>query len=659
MYVIGNVTLYLGLILSVYALFAFLFGAFKKNEKWINSGKNGVLAIFLLTTIAMAILLVALATSQFKFKYVSNYTNLHLPLIYKLCALWAGNAGSLLLWTFFLTLYTALITFSRKMKGNKLMPYIASILLGNTLFFYFVMAGVANPFELNEVSPIDGNGLNPMLQHPGMILHPLTLYLGYVGLAVPFAFAISALILKTVDSSWIRMTRRWTLIAWLFLTLGNVIGGRWAYMELGWGGYWAWDPVENASFMPWLTTTAFLHSVMIQERKQMLKVWNVSLIIISYALTLFGTFLVRSGILTSVHSFTNSNLGLYFLIFMAIAILFALYMLMSRFHLLKRDSGQFESFLSKESSFLVNNLILVGAAFAVFWGTIFPLVSEAVNGVKVKVGIPYFNSVMSPLLLALLFIMAICPLIAWQKSSKKNLQRNFLLPSALSTTVAFLLLALGIRQAYPVIAFAIISFMILTHLLEIYRGVKARHSVTNETYPLAFIKLLTKNRRRYGGYIVHIGIAFIAIGIVGSQNFQVETMKTMAIGESIEIEDYKITYDDLGLKQEGMNDVIFAVLTIKKDGKNLGKVMPEKIFYSNWEEPSTEVGLLSRWDEDLYTVISSWEQDRRATFVFRINPLVKWIWFGSFIVVIGTIFALFGRSSKEIVPKYFNSRQVV
>ena len=660
MYIIGTVTIYLGLAISIYALIAFIIGIRKQNQTWINSGKNSVLMMFFISSILMTLLFLALGTDQYQFKYVSTYTSSDLALIYKLCALWAGNAGSLLLWTFFLTMYNAMVIFSKKMKANPMVPYISSILLGNTIFFYFLLATTAKPFELNEVIPREGNGLNPMLQDPGMILHPVTLYLGYVGMAVPFAFAIAALMLKNVDSFWIRMTRRWTLLAWLFLTLGNVIGGWWAYLELGWGGYWAWDPVENASFMPWLTVTAFLHSVMIQERKQMLKVWNLSLIILSYSLTLFGTFLVRSGVLTSVHAFGDSNLGTYFLIFMAFAVIFAMYVMMSRYQLLKKDSGQFESFLSKESSFLINNLILVGATFAVFWGTIFPLVSEAVKGTKVTVGIPFFNTVMSPILLGLMFVMAVCPLIAWQKSTVKNLQKNFVVPALLSIIVAVILFVFGIRGAYPLISFGIVSFMLLTHLLEIYRGVRARRSVTKEAYPVALVRLMTKNRRRYGGYTVHFGIALMAIGIIGSQNFDVETMKTAAIGETIQLENFKVTYEELGQKREGMNDVVYAVLSVEKDGKKLGKVIPEKIFFGNNNQPpSTRVGLLSSWEEDLYTVLSTWEADKRATFVVRINPLVKWIWTGGIVVIIGTLFAIWGGKYNQITPRYTGAERKV
>ncbi|KKK33224.1 cytochrome C biogenesis protein [Mesobacillus campisalis] len=652
MYLLGNAAIYLGLAMAVYSLVILMAGIKTKQQRLVNSGKGGVLAVFICTAVAAAVLLYLLGTSQFVYEYVNNYTSSELPMGYKLAALWAGNSGSLLLWTFFLTMYTAMIAYSRKMKGNPMVPYISAILLVNTIFFYIVLGFVAQPFTMLDYVPAEGRGLNPMLQNPGMIVHPVTLYLGYVGLAVPFAFAMAALILKNMDDFWIKMTRRWTIIAWLFLTLGNILGGQWAYVELGWGGYWAWDPVENASFMPWLTATAFLHSVMIQERKNMLKVWNISLIILSYALTLFGTFLVRSGVLTSVHAFADSNLGMYFLIFMGIAVVGALYVLMSRYHLLKRSAGEFTSFVSKESSFLINNLLLVGSAFAVFWGTIFPLVSEAVRGTKVTVGIPFFNTVQAPILLGMMFVMAVCPLLAWQRSSAKNLKKNFLLPSILSLAGMTLMVTLGIQKAWAVIGYGVIIFLFITHYFEFYRGVKARRKMTKERIPTALYKLMTKNRRRYGGYIVHIGIAFIAMGIIGSQNYDVETMKTLKPGESVDIEDYRITYERLDQRSEGINDIVYADLTVFKNGERLGVFQPEKIFYGNWDQPSSEVALQTSIAEDLYMVLSTWEENGTATFIIKINPMISWLWIGSVMVVIGSLFAIWNGRYQNITPKY-------
>ncbi|WP_409270620.1 heme lyase CcmF/NrfE family subunit [Neobacillus sp. SCS-31] len=659
MYLFANATIYVGLALAVYALLVTTYGIAVKNQKLVNSGKGAVIGLFISTALAMASLFYLLATSQFQFEYVNDYTSSELPVIYKLTALWAGNSGSLLLWTFFLTLYIVMVVFSRKMKGNPMIPYIMSILLGNAVFFFLILSFVAKPFAILPEVPIEGKGLNPMLQNPGMIIHPVTLYLGYVGLAVPFAFAMAALILKNMDDFWIKMTRRWTIIAWLFLSLGNIFGGQWAYVELGWGGYWAWDPVENASFMPWLTATAFLHSVMIQERKNMLKVWNISLIIISYALTLFGTFLVRSGVLTSVHAFANSNLGLYFLIFMGVAVIGAMYVLMSRYNLIKRSAGEFNSFVSKESSFLINNLLLVGSAFAVFWGTIFPLVSEAVRGTKVTVGIPFFNAVQAPILLSMMFVMAVCPLLAWQRSSLKNLKKNFLIPAILAVAAMVLMVVLGIQKAWAVIGYGVIILLLITHYLEFYRGVKARRKMTRENVPVALYRLMTKNRRRYGGYIVHLGIAFIALGIIGSQNYDHETMKTIPIGGSMEIDDYRINYDKLDQKSEGVNDIVYADLTIFKNGKRLGSYEVEKVFYGNWDQPSSEVALISSVKEDLYIILSAWENDGRATFIVKVIPMMTWMWFGSFLIVIGSIFAVWNGRFQGVTPRYTGASREV
>ncbi|GAX91375.1 heme lyase CcmF/NrfE family subunit [Effusibacillus lacus] len=652
MALLGNSAIYLGLALSIYSLVIMLIGVKKQNQQLVDSGKGAILSVFLVTAISMALLLYLLGTSQFQFEYVKNYTSTELPLVYKLAALWAGNAGSLLLWTFFLALYNVMIMNSRMLRGNPMVPYVGMILTANTVFFMFILAFVAKPFVLLDEVPLEGNGLNPMLQNPGMMLHPVTLYLGYVGLSVPFAFAMAALLLKNIDDFWIKVTRRWTIVAWLFLTLGNLLGAQWAYVELGWGGYWAWDPVENASFMPWLTATAFLHSVMIQERKNMLKVWNVSLIIISYALTLFGTFLVRSGVLTSVHAFSNSNLGTYFLLYMGIAVIGGLYVLMSRYHLLRRDSGQFESLLSKESSFLLNNLILVGAAFSVFWGTNFPLISEAVRGTKVTVGAPFFNQVNAPIMLALLFVMAVCPLIAWQRSSLKNFRDNFLIPLALTVVLFLALVAMGMTKIWALVSFSVVGFLFLTHIQEFYRGIRARRKMTQETVPVAAWRLMIRNKRRYGGYIVHFGIAMIAIGIIGSNNFESDLAKTVKQGETIEIAGYTLTYESLAQRSEGINDIVFADLAVSKNGQAVGVIRAEKVFYGNWPEPSTEVGLISTFKEDLYVALSAWEPDGRATFSIKVNPLVKWIWTGGIIVVIGSLFAIWKGRFGNVVPKY-------
>ncbi|KOP83821.1 heme lyase CcmF/NrfE family subunit [Cytobacillus solani] len=646
MYLIGNIALILGIVISLYSLAANIIGMKKNNRKWLESARGGILSLAFVTSISAFLLFYILGTSQFQFKYVAAYTNNQLPLVYKLAAFWAGNAGSLLLWAFLLSIYAAIIVLSKK-KQNNMIPYVSNVLLLNILFFYIVMVFNANPFEMTDTIPADGKGLNPMLQNPGMVIHPVTLYMGYVGLAVPFAYAIAALLMKNMDSGWIKLTRRWTLTAWLFLTIGNIVGGWWAYLELGWGGYWAWDPVENASFLPWLTVSAFLHSVMIQERKNMLRTWNLSLIILSYILSLFGTFLVRSGILTSVHAFGDSNLGTYFLIFMAFMMIFAIYVVITRYQLIKKESKPIEAYFSKESSFLLNNFILVAAAFAVFFGTMYPLISETLTGTKVNVGAPYFNKVMAPIMLALLLLMAICPLISWQKAVFERFLKNTLAPIIVALLFAGALVAMGVKGIYAIIGLTVTVFMFNVHLAEFWRGVRARRKATKEGFLKAAFQLTRKNQRRYGGYIVHIGIAVIAVGVISSNAYSEEVMKTVNQGESFKVGNYELTFNELTETEERGNGIVAADIDVKYKGKSNGTIHPEKIFYGTWPEPSSEVAIKTNWKEDLYVVLSSWESKEKVTVVVKINPFVSWIWAGGILMMIGTAIALIGGKTSS------------
>lgn len=654
MYLIGNIALILGIAISLYSLAANIIGIKRNDRKWLESARGGILSLAFVTSISAFLLFYILGTSQFQFKYVAAYTNNQLPLVYKLAAFWAGNAGSLLLWVFLLSIYAAVIVLNKK-KQNNMIPYVSNILLLNMLFFYIVMVFNANPFEMTEMIPADGKGLNPMLQNPGMVIHPVTLYMGYVGLAVPFAYAIAALLMKKMDAGWIKLTRRWTLTAWLFLTIGNIVGGWWAYLELGWGGYWAWDPVENASFLPWLTVSAFLHSVMIQERKNMLRTWNISLIILSYILSLFGTFLVRSGILTSVHAFGDSNLGTYFLIFMGFMIIFAIYVVITRYQLIKKESRPIEAYFSKESSFLLNNFILVAATFAVFFGTMYPLISETLTGTKVNVGAPYFNKVMAPIMLALLFLMAICPLISWQKAVFERFIKSTLAPIIVALLFAGFLVAMGVKGIYAIIGLTVTVFMFNVHLAEFWRGIKARRKATKEGFMKAAFQLTRKNQRRYGGYIVHIGIAVIAVGVISSNAYSEEMMKTVNQGESFTFGNYELTFNELTETQEKGNGIVAADIDVKYKGKSNGTIHPEKIFYGTWPEPSSEVAIKTNWKEDLYVVLSSWESKEKVTFVVKINPFVSWIWAGGILMMIGTAIALIGGKTSAFFK--MNNRQ--
>ncbi|HZW81859.1 MAG TPA: heme lyase CcmF/NrfE family subunit [Candidatus Deferrimicrobium sp.] len=659
---IGYFSIVLALAISLYGIIAFVVGINSKNKAFVDSAKGAVLAVAILGSVATFVLLYFLMTGDYSIQYVAEYTSNDLPIFYKFSAWWAGNAGSILLWVFVLGWYTVVVAFSKKTKEAA--PHTSAILLFIASFFFFVLAYLVNPFELNpSFKPgMDGFGMNPMLQNPGMVFHPVTLYLGYVGFSIPFAYAMTALITKKADDSWIRVTRRWTIIAWMFLSLGNLWGAQWAYAELGWGGYWGWDPVENASFIPWLTGTAFLHSVMVQERKNMLKIWNVVLIAITFVLTLFGTFLVRSGVLSSVHAFSGGDLGRYFLAFLVFMLFASIYLIVDRRKLLVQESN-FESFVSKETSFLLNNLVLVGIAFAVFWGTIYPLISEAFMGNKVTVGAPYFNSISAPLGLILFALMGICPLIAWRKASLTNLRQNFLWPAVVGVLVAVGLYFTGIKKPYALGSYAIATFTILTILVEIIRGMLVRHRLTGESYPLALLRLLVRNRRRHGGYIIHLGLVLMLIGITGSQAYALDVTKSLKFGEQMSIGNYKVTFNKLDQKVEGKKEIVYANMTVydAKKGSYLGNIEPEKVFYPTTNEPSSEVGLYSTPKEDLYIILATWEDDGTTTFKAYVNPLVFWLWFGGYVLVFGTLFALWPGKGSQAGSKYVklgNSEQV-
>lgn len=648
---LGYLSTILALVTSAYTITAFILGVRRQNKKLIRSAKGGVAAVAVLVTLASFTLVYSLMVSDFSVKYVANYTTRDLATFYKFSAWWAGNAGSMLLWVWIAAIFTLIVTFSRGHDDDVMLPYVSTILTINNLFFLAMLTFITNPFELLGFMPADGSGLNPMLQHPGMVLHPVTTYLGYVGFAVPFAYALAAMLLNRTDDYWIKVTRRWTVIAWLFLTLGNLYGAQWAYVELGWGGLWMWDPVENASFLPWLTGSAFLHSVMIQERKNMLRLWNIALIIITYALTIFGTMLVRSGILGSVHAFVDSPLGGYFMAATFLAVVIPFGVMISKLELLRQEN-EFQSFISKESSFLLNNLVLLGITFATFWGTVFPLISEAITGVKVTVSVPFYNQVNGPILLAMIFLMGVCPLIAWQKSTISNILKNFLTPVIMTTVVMVVIFALGTRHIVAILGLTGCVFVISTHLMEFIRGTKVRMKMTGESIPVALWHLTVRNRRRYGGYIIHIGLILAAIGIVVSHVYSLEVVKPMRFGESVSIGDYNVTYQNLQMRSEGNNEVVYATMLVNKGGKSLGTLQPEKIFYPYWQQPRSEVAIRGTLKEDLYIVLDRWEGEGTASFKIKVNPLIMWVWIGKYIMIFGTIFALWPGRDRSLTPKY-------
>lgn len=636
---LGTAALYVALPLGLYAAVAAILGQRPGRENWARSARMAVYGLTALATVAAASMTYLLYTSDFRYDYVARVTDRNLDPVYKITALWAGNEGSLLLWWWVLTGLTALVVSSRPAGDRELRPWATVALLLNGLFFLSLLLFVAPPFRRSPQEQVDGAGLNPLLQNPGMLLHPVFLYLGYVGFAIPWAYAVAALITCRVNDAWIKVTRRWTLLSWLFLTAGIVYGGQWAYVELGWGGYWAWDPVENASLMPWLTGTAFLHSVMIQERKGALKVWNVSLATVTFLLTLFGTFLTRSGILQSVHSFADSKLGAYFLGFVGLCLLASVYLIVERLPLLKSEA-EFESTLSKESTFLLNNLVLTAMTFAVLWGTLFPIVSEWVTGTRVGVGPPFFNQVNVPFGILLIVLMGVGPVIAWRRATPANLKRQFLYPAAVGLASALTMVALGLRRPYPVLGLAASAFVLATIVQEFARGIRVRRRMTGESPAVAFVRLILRNRRRYGGYIVHLGVLLTVVGIIGSNTYKLEVTRTLRPGESMAVGAYSLTHLGLGLEEEGDRQHLYADLELSKNGKRLGVMRPEKVFHPGQEQPTTEVAIHGSLVEDVYVVLGGWDQDGSASIQVSVNPLVAWLWIGLYVLMAGTLLAM-------------------
>jgi cytochrome c-type biogenesis protein CcmF len=490
---IGYYTILIAFFLSAYCGLASIIGIKNRRAEVIASAENAAMAVFVFLTLSAAAMIYALITKNFQIEYVARYTSRSLSLLYTLTAFYAGQEGSLLFWSWILSMFTAVVIIQNKNKNRELMPHVLLVLITVIFFFTFLMIFATDPFKTLDYKPLDGQGLNPLLQNPGMIFHPPALLIGYVGFTVPFAFALAALITGNLGSTWIKTTRKWTLTAWAFLTAGNLLGMEWAYVELGWGGYWAWDPVENASFMPWILATAYLHSVMIQEKRDMLKVWNIVLIIFTFLMTIFGTFITRSGLIASVHSFGESTLGWFFLFFLLLALIVSLSLLFFRLPHLK-SKNQLDSLLSRESSFLINNLLFVGIAFTVLWGTLFPIISEAVRGIKITVGPPFYNAVVTPVGLALLLLTGICPIIAWRKTTLKKFVGKLRLPLIVSGFGAAGLYLYGIRSPYAFIAFLFCIFVAINLFMEFYTGTRTRHAVFAENYPKAFWKLVIKNK---------------------------------------------------------------------------------------------------------------------------------------------------------------------
>ncbi|MEE8061523.1 MAG: cytochrome c biogenesis protein CcsA, partial [Gemmatimonadales bacterium] len=579
MTLLGHFALWAAWLIALWAGVLAFSGWWQRRPELRASLTGAVYAVFGCLVVASVALWYGLVTHDFNIEYVASYTSRTLPGYFVFSAFWAGQKGSLLLWAVVLSLFSALAQFMTSRRHADLLPWVAGITSIVVFFFITVMLFSANPFERLAFTPPDGRGLNPQLQNLGMMIHPPMLYLGYISITIPFAFAIAALMSGKLDAGWIQAIRKWTLLSWLFLSAGVVLGMWWAYVELGWGGYWAWDPVENASILPWLTMTAFLHSVMIQEKRGMLKRWNLMLIIGTFLLSIFGTFITRSGVIASVHSFTQSPVGYYFLAFLVLAGVLSFTLLYTRWDRLEAEV-ELESMVSREAAFLFNNLILVGIAFSVLWGTLFPILSELVQGTKVTVGPPFFNKVNVPLGLALLALTGIGPLIAWRKASIGNLKRQFVMPVSTGLVVGVVLAVLGVRGFYPLMAMGLAGFVAGTVMQEFYRGSRARNRIHGESYPVAVLRLIGRNRRRYGGYIVHVGILLLFVAFAGNA-FRVDQEATLLPGESVDVTSpfgHTYTLTHLGVSQyEYLNRFVSqATVEIEKDGVRVGRLSSEK-----------------------------------------------------------------------------------
>lgn len=635
---VGYITLVLALVASLYSAIAFIFGAKRQNQALMNSARITVLAAFTLVSAAVVTLAIALVTHDFSIEYVASYSSRDMSLPYLLSALWAGNDGSLLFWGWLLSIFATIVVIRKRNIRKPLIPYASSIIMVTQGFFLILLLSVSNPFEKLSFSPSDGMGLNPLLENPGMIVHPPALLAGYAGFTVPFAFAISALLAKRLNDEWITAIRRWTLFTWLILGIGNLIGAWWAYVELGWGGYWAWDPVENAGLIPWLLATAFIHSLIMQRRRGTFKVWTLVLIILTFTMAIFGTFLTRSGILSSVHTFPDTGLGPFFLTFIGITLVGSLTLLLYRRKDL-RGEVETESIFSREGTFLLNNILFVGSAVVIFLGTIFPLISEALGGTRITVGAVFFNQVNGPIFLAIIFLSGVCAIIAWRRASVRDLMRRLVLPLAASIVVGVILFTFNIRQWYTLGTFFLCSFVFFSIIFEWFRVTRTRHHAREESYQRAFFSLLRGNRSRYGGYIIHIAMVIIAIGVIGSSFYDVEAEATLSPGDSMTIRRYTLTYEGLESYQTESGIVVGATLTVMNGNKVIGQVVPEKYFHESYEQPVTEVAIRSTLAEDLYVILMGWDEQGIAAFSVLVNPVVIWIWIGGGFFLLGGLIA--------------------
>jgi cytochrome c-type biogenesis protein CcmF len=639
---LGALILLTTFVVCIYAAAASIAGARRRSGRLIDSGVGALYLTTALMTVASGIIVHAFVVGDYTIKYVQHYSDTVQPLFYKITSYWGGLDGSIMFWVFLLSVFGAIAVYTNRERHRELIPYVVAIIAIVEAFFLFLMVIHRNPFDtfLTQVPP-EGRGLNPLLQNPYMVIHPPSLYTGFVGMTIPYAFGMAALITGYLDDAWLRAVRRWTMVSWLVLTFGLTLGMIWAYEELGWGGYWGWDPVENAGLLPWFTATAFLHSVIVQERRAMLRVWNVTLVIVTFMLTIFGTFMTRSGVVQSVHAFgEDRQLAYMFTVFMVAIAVISFGFVIYRLPLL-RSRHELDSWASREAAFLVNNWILLFAALFVLFATMFPTLSEALTGERLTVGPPFFNKWMAPIGLILLLLTGVAPLLAWRKTTLANLRDEFLWPTAAMVGSAGALLAAGVRVWSSGICFALCFFVTASIVQEFWRGARVRQEGTGTDLLTAMIGLVDRNKRRYGGYIVHLGIVLAFLGFAGD-GFKREEQVLLKPGQQTTVGHFTVRLDGVEVTDDGQKQMITGHLAVFEDGKAIGPMYPAKWFFRRHEEePTTEVAIRRSISEDLYIVMPASDlKDQSASLHIVINPLVDWIWFGFGIIALGTGIAL-------------------
>ncbi|HEV2314035.1 MAG TPA: heme lyase CcmF/NrfE family subunit [Candidatus Acidoferrales bacterium] len=656
--IIGSFALILALLAAAYAFVAGIIGIRTRHPLLIKSARNAGIAIFPLVTLGVGCLVTLFFQNNFSMAYVAEHSNRALPAYYKFSALWAGQEGSLLFWSWLLSIYAFIALFINRKKHPELMPYVGVILGGIQLFFLVLNNFVASPFALvgtigaagamHVVTLPDGSGLTPLLQYAEMDIHPPMLYLGYTGCTVPFAFALGALLGRYPGEKWIHITRRWMMVGWAFLGVGILLGGHWAYQVLGWGGYWAWDPVENASLLPWISATAFLHSVMMQEKRGMMRVWNVWLVFITYMLSILGTTLTRSGIVSSVHAFAQSSIGSWFVSFLALIFIVCFVAYWKNRDYLRTDN-QLDSVISRESSFLFNNLILLAACFAVLWGTLFPVFSEWFQGSKITVGPPFFNKVNIPIALFLLFLTGVGPLLAWRRTSLSSLKRNFAWPLGTALVAGAIAFSFGYRHFYALVCLILAVFVSLTIFSEFFRGARVLSARSGDNIFSSVGQLTMRNTRRYGGYIVHFAIVLIFIGISG-QAFNQDIQKKMSVGSQLAIGPYTLLCQNFDATSNSNYTAERATIEVFQGDRSVMMLYPERRFYLASQVTQTVVAIHSSLARDLYVVYAGRSPDSNDPVIHvYLNPLVRWIWLGGLVLVLGTILALLPNRQPQIV----------